>query len=103
VSDNIFENIPKDLPDELFETLLSDKSINIKKIVSQGHTSPKNGWYEQKENEWVIVLKGASKLEFEDKIIELKEGDYINIPAGKKHKVIWTIPDTETIWLAIFY
>jgi cupin 2 domain-containing protein len=103
MKNNILTNIPDTLPKELIETLLTNKHIKIEKIVSKGHTSPAQGWYNQDKNEWVIVIKGAAKLKFEDKIVELKEGDYINIPAYKKHKVIWTSPDVETIWIAIFY
>jgi len=28
---------------------------------------------------------------------------YIEIPALQKHKVSWTDPDNETIWLAVHY
>ena len=33
----------------------------------------------------------------------LSAGDYIIIHAHKKHRVEWTDPETETIWLAIYY
>ena len=101
---NIFNNTPKDLTDEFFENIILSNNIKIEKIVSKGHTSPKFGWYEQDKNEWVIILKGEAILSFEDeKQIHLKSGEYINIPAYKKHKVSWTKPDNETIWLAVFY
>jgi len=101
---DIFDNIPKDLTNEFFEDIVLSDNVKIEKIISKGHTSPKDGWYNQEQNEWVIVLKGEGIISFEDeKQICLKSGEYINIPAHKKHKVSWTKPDEETIWLAVFY
>ena len=51
----------------------------------------------------MIVLKGAARLEFEDRIVEMGPGDYLNIPAHKKHRVAWTTTDEPTVWLAVFY
>ena len=103
MKNSIFENIPTNLPQELFEKILIHKNIRIERIISQGHRSLPNEWYDQKQNEWVMLIKGKAKLEFENEIIDLKDGDYINIPARKRHRVLWTTPDCKTIWLAIFY
>ena len=101
---NLLENIPADLSEEVFESLLTSTKIRIERIISKGHTSPKEGWYDQEDNEWVIVLKGAGTVIFEGGAeYTLNEGDYLNIPANKKHRVSWTKGDEETIWLAIFY
>ena len=101
---NIFANLPDNLTDELFEPLVDDDNIIIERIISKGHKSPEHGWYDQKSNEFVMVLQGAGKLLFEsDEEVLLNPGDYINIPAHKKHKVVWTDPDNHTIWLAIYY
>jgi cupin 2 domain-containing protein len=102
---NLFDNIPADLPEELFEQLVESSCVRIERIVSKGHSSPESGWYDQEENEWVVVLKGAAKLRFEQdgKLVELDAGDYINIPARVRHRVEWTNPEMETVWLAFFY
>jgi hypothetical protein len=42
-------------------------------------------------------------FEGNDNIIELEPGDYINIPAHLKHRVEWTDPDIETVWLAVMW
>jgi len=103
-SKNLLKALPSDLSEEVFETLISSDTIEIERIVSHGHSSPKTGWYQQDRHEWVLVMEGAAKLEFEnDKVIKLSVGDYINIPKGCPHKVIWTKPDQATIWLAIHY
>ena len=101
---NLFENLPESLPEEIIETIIESKNVKIERIISKGHSSPKNYWYDQEKNEWVLVLKGNAKLIFkENESIGLSAGDYINIPAHKKHRVEWTEKEIETIWLAIFY
>ena len=101
---NIFDDIPKNIKSEIFETLIDSDDVQIERIISKGHQSPESGWYDQDKNEWLIVLKGEAILSFADKSsLKLKAGDFINIPAHKKHRVEWTNPDTETIWLAIHY
>ncbi len=42
-------------------------------------------------------------MQFEERSIELKPGDFINIPAHKKHRVEWTTPNEQTVWLAVWY
>ena len=102
---NLFSSIPTDLPDELIEPLLESTAVRIERIVSRGHASPAGFWYDQDENEWVVVLKGAAKLTFEgdDEPLEMGPGDYVNIPAHQRHRVEWTTPDEPTVWLAVFY
>ncbi|AUJ72162.1 MULTISPECIES: cupin domain-containing protein [unclassified Pseudoalteromonas] len=101
---NFLKDIPADLTEEVFETVLSHSNIRIERIVSNGHTSPSSGYYDQDENEWVLVLQGCAELIFGDgKTITLKAGDSLNIPAHQKHKVSYTDTLEPTIWLAIFY
>lgn len=102
---NIFQDIPNELPVELVENLVSSKDIRIERIVSKGHRSPPNFWYDQSENEWVLLIKGEAKLHFEadNEIVHLTAGMHVNIPAHQKHRVEWTTEDEETIWLAVFY
>ncbi|MES0328384.1 MAG: cupin domain-containing protein [Gammaproteobacteria bacterium] len=101
---NIFDAIPENLEIEVFEQLTGSEDVKIERIISKGHTSPDSGWHDQNKNEWVIVLRGSAILSFENEpSIKLKVGDFVNIAAHKKHKVEWTEPDTETIWLAVHY
>lgn len=101
---NIFESIPDNLEEEIFEQLLQSEHVKIERIISKGHRSPESGWHNEEKNEWVIVLKGEAVISFENEIdVNLKAGSHINIPAHKRHKVSWTDPKTETIWLAVHY
>ena len=101
---NIFDAIPENLKTEVFERLVETDDVTIERIVSKGHKSPQSGWYDQNKNEWVLVLKGEAILLFADETsITLKAGDFVDIPAHKKHRVEWTAVDVETIWLAVHY
>jgi len=102
---NLFADIPKDLSDELFETLLQTSSFRIERIVSRGHCSPEGFWYDQDDNEWLILLKGRAVLRFEDQSesITMNPGNYVNIEKHRRHRVEWTDPEQETVWLAIHY
>lgn len=104
MKNNIFSNIPKNLQEEVFETISESSSIKIERIISKGQTTPKGKWYDQEQHEFVILLKGEATLEFTNREdIQLLPGDYVNIKAHQKHRVKWTIPNQETIWLAVFY
>jgi cupin 2 domain-containing protein len=102
--ENIFANLVKNKDKEIFQEILSKNNIKIERIISHGQSSPKEGWYDQEGDEWVMVLKGKAVLSFkESDDVVLESGEYINIPAHTKHKVSWTAPDEETIWLAVHY
>ena len=94
---NIFDDIPQNLPKEMLQTLIQAADVRIERIISHGHASPLDFWYNQAQHEWVIVLKGAARLQFEDNMVDMKPGDFINIPAFKKHRVDWTTPDESTV------
>jgi cupin 2 domain-containing protein len=102
---NIFSRVPDDLPDELFEDIVVTGEVKIERIISETHSSPPGFWYDQEESEWVFLLRGSAELSFEEweETIILKPGDWINIPAHKKHRVEWTDPKEKTIWLAVHY
>jgi cupin 2 domain-containing protein len=100
---SLFEDVPQHLPKELVQTLLRAANVRIERIISHGHASPEGFWYDQAQYEWVIVLKGAARLQFEDGTVELKPGDFVNIPAYQKHRVDWTTLDEPTIWLGVRY
>ena len=107
---NLFNDIPNDIPQEIFQDILKTNNLRIERILSpgqgaNGQHSPENHWYDQIENEWVLVLQGQAKLRFEkdDELVELSPGMFVDIKAGVRHKVEWTSPDQVTIWLAIFY
>jgi len=102
---NLFEDIPAQLPEEISQTLLTATGIRIERIVSRGESSPEGFWYDQPEHEWVLLLAGSAGLEIEggEHVRTLNPGDFLLLPAHRKHRVAWTESDAETIWLAVFY
>lgn len=101
-SSNIFTDIPAQLPSELCQTLLSNPNIRIERIVSRGHCCAPDHWYDQDWDEWVMLMSGAARLCFlDDEAVELRPGDYFLIPARCRHRVDFTSPNSETVWLAV--
>ncbi|MDY0117806.1 MAG: cupin domain-containing protein [Sulfurimonadaceae bacterium] len=101
---NILKNIPAPVDEEFLETLVEHSNVHIVRIVSYGHIAPKEGWYDQAENEWIVVLEGAAILSFPNgEDMKLSKGDSYYIPAHQQHKVSWTAPGEQTIWLACFF
>jgi len=102
---NLLRDLPASAANELFETLATAGQTRIERIVSLGHHSAKDFWYDQAEHEFVLVLQGAAKLRFEgsDEPVAMGPGDCLTIPAGRRHRVDWTTPDEPTVWLAVFF
>lgn len=102
VPSNLLADIPANLPQELFQTLIEAGNVRIERIVSHGHKSPDGFWYDQSADEWVLLLRGAARLEFDDgRTQRLAPGDHSWIPAHARHRVAWTDPDQPTVWLAV--
>lgn len=104
-ANNLFSDIPTEFKEELFETIFKRETFRIERIVSRGHSSPEGFWYDQDFHEWVILLKGSAVLRFEDQAenITMSPGDYIHIEKHQRHRVVWTDPEQDTIWLAVHY
>lgn len=102
---NLFEKVEQNAAKEVIEVLQESKQVRIERIVSHGHASSEGFWYDQSENEWVLVLAGAGELELLDpaEIVKLSPGDYLYIPAHRRHRVKSTAEDEPTVWLAIFF
>ena len=82
--------------------LVTSDAVRIERIVSRGHSSPPDFWYDQDESEMVLVVSGKAALEFPDKVVELGPGSYCRIDAHVKHRVLST-GDEDVIWFAVFY
>jgi len=101
--DNIFKPLETPTTVEVFDKLLSTPHLTLERIVSTGQATPPGEWYEQKQDEWVILLSGSAGLLFEseDTVQVLQPGDYVNIPAHQRHRVEWTDSSQPTVWLAL--
>ncbi|MEL6931430.1 MAG: cupin, partial [Cyanobacteria bacterium J06600_6] len=63
---NIFQLANSLASTELIESLLEQDGILIERIVSTGQVTPPGEWYDQEQNEWLIVLQGEGELSYED-------------------------------------
>lgn len=87
---------------EVFDNILKNSNFYVERIISEEICSS-DDWIIQDWTELVFLLKGSATLIFEEnKILEMKEGDYCLIPKQLPHKVLKT-NDIQTIWLAIHY
>ena len=98
---NFLSSLPDASAAERIETLSSfpGRRVAVERIVSEGQTTPPGEWYDQGWDEWVMLLKGAARIAFEESETELAENDWILIPAHRRHRVSFTAPGT--VWLAI--
>ena len=101
--DNLFAITSSDTTQEAFDDLLDVPGLRIERIVSYGQKSPPDFWYEQADDEWVVILQGTATLRVEglDTAVVLALGSHYWLPAGLRHRVDSTSPDGPTIWLAV--
>src|SRR3954452_7447503 len=104
-SGNLFAGIPDTLAAERITALLTAPNVRIERIVSRGHASPPDFWYDQPHGEWVVVLQGQARLllQGESGLRVLRRGDFIELAPHQRHRVEWTHPEVATIWLAVHY
>ena len=100
---HLFTGIPTALSAERFDTLLQTGACRLERIISIGHATAPGEWYDQDGDEWVILLQGRAGLRFadEDAVRLLTPGDYVWIPAHRRHRVEWTSQRPPAIWLAL--
>ncbi len=82
---------------ELFETLLSDGTVLIERIVSSDHLPGTE--YDQGHDEWVVLLEGSALLSVAGETVRLARGDYLFLPAHTVHRVLETTKGA--VWLAV--
>lgn len=99
---NIYDLPELPIEEELLETMFENKTVRIERIVSTGQET--DGWYDQEEDEYIVLVEGSAKLEYEDgSTVELKRGDSLLIPAHQVHRVAYTSEDPACIWLCVFW
>lgn len=100
--DNLFSDIPAAGAGEIVDMLVQTRTCRLERILSFGQATPPGQWYDQSQDEWVVLLQGRAGLRFEgEDVLELGPGDYIWIPAHCRHRVEWTYPNGPTVWLAL--
>lgn len=102
---NLFDPTPPEITAEIIQVLLAADNFRLERIVSNGQATPPGEWYDQDTQEWVALLSGGAGLRFEDEAEPrvLSPGDYLLIPAHRRHRVEWTAPEPPTVWLALHF
>jgi cupin 2 domain-containing protein len=100
---NLLAGLPSRSAEAQIERLVDGPGLRIERIVSTGQASPIGFWYDQPDDEFVVLLAGAARLRFEegDRSLDLKPGDWVEIPAHVRHRVEQTQADPPTVWLAV--
>jgi cupin 2 domain-containing protein len=96
---NLFADLPAPAAEEHFETLFARPGLRIERILSHRHASPPGFWYEQPDDEWVLLARAAPSSSSTTAAARPGPGDWLLIPAGCRHRVAATGPDT--VWLAV--
>jgi cupin 2 domain-containing protein len=100
---NVF-GMPEGLPgrEEFFEVLARGDTVCVERIISHGHTTPAGTWYDQEQDEWVVLLQGQATIEWEDgSTTGLGAGDAVLIESRHKHRVARTSSEPPCVWLAV--
>jgi cupin 2 domain-containing protein len=104
VRGNLHASIARELPEELVTVLARGRDVRIERIVSRGHVSPPGFWYDQDEDEIVVLVSGCARIEVEGQgEIALAPLDWLDLPAHQRHRVSFTDTESDTVWLAIFF
>jgi cupin 2 domain-containing protein len=100
---NLLKALQPSGAEESVEELVSLPGIRIERILSHGHSSPEGCWYDQDDDEWVVVVDGEAELEIEGESAPrlLERGDWIFLPAHCRHRVARTQDEQPTVWLAV--
>jgi len=80
---NLFEEIPDHLTEELVEIIFSRPHCRVERIISRGQTTPENIWYDQPEEEWIVLLQGEAALSIERDRVGTGAGNTVGNAKGK--------------------
>jgi len=101
---NLLSPLPDASAAEVFTTVAARPGARVERIVSRGQVTPAHAPYVQDHDEWVLLLAGAARLWVDGSgELGLAPGDHVMIPAGVAHRVTWTPPDADTVWLAVHW
>ncbi len=97
---NVFENLHFSKDEEIVNPLFCSGNVRIERICSSGQVSE---IYDQKEDEWVVLLEGEAELFLldEGRSVRLLKGDSLFIPAHQRHQVTFT--SEQCVWLCFFW
>jgi len=102
---NILRGLAAGAAAEVHERLAAGRAFRLDRIVSTGQATPPGDWYDQAEDEWVMLVAGEAGLRIEGEAAPriLGAGDWLHLPARCRHRVEWTSEGGPTVWLALYF
>lgn len=102
---DLLSGIPDASGGELFETLSDSGAVRVERIITQGQATAAGVWSDQTWHEWVLLVKGEALLMIEGELEphRLLPGQWMLLPAHCRHRVEWTLPGQNTVWLALHW
>lgn len=95
---SLFSELQFSSQKEQMRELLATSNFRVERITSSGQTSD---WYDQEEDEFVVLLQGEAGIELEDgREVQLQAGDSLYLPAHYRHRVLQT--GQNCVWLCFF-
>lgn len=80
--------------------MFANPGCRVERIVSHGHASAPDDWYDQHGDEWVVLLAGAAVLCFDGgDDVKLKAGDWISDPGALPPPC--RVEPADALWLAV--
>src|SRR3989442_15264586 len=88
---NLFSGFASGSTAELVDVLVQTGRCRLERIVSTGHATSPNEWYDQDTNEGVALLRGSAgrRLEDNDAVVVMRPVDHLLIPAHRPHRLEW--------------
>ena len=120
---NIYDKIPESITEEIIEIMYQNPHCKVERIISNGQITTENEWYDQDQEEWIILVQGEATIlieklqeESSDKCnilncnikeescdkVHMVKGDTLLIKSHQKHRVIYTSQNPLCIWLCVF-
>jgi cupin 2 domain-containing protein len=119
----ILKKVKDDMKRNIFfrgriDSWVETKNLRVERVVAHGQASLDVASCETPVNQFVLLLEGEARLEVEtEKVnlmpgtgrllenvkVNLTPGDHILIPQHTRHRVDWTSPDRETVWLTVYF
>lgn len=98
---NLFDDTLKENNIELSQIIFENEKIMVEKIISQGEISKTDEWFDQSQDEFVILVDGYAEITYSNlTTTKLSKGDNLFIPKNVKHRVSYT--SENCVWVCIF-
>lgn len=93
---NLFDRIKFSDLEEVEEGIFENDRVRALRTMSLNQVTD---FMVQDEDEFVILMDGFASIETESEVVRMKKGDFLFIPKGLRHRVIY---QDKAIWFCLF-